>query len=349
MSGAEPMSSRPITVPTQIDQAQNRKTLREMQRELLDNKPSYTSVTSNGLSKVQQRANEMFSVSATESRSTALDAGILKTVSELGAAQACNLDKAGETFIRQLKSKFAIGMGGNSDRTRINWKRLAESVDQLGVYMDVPAVTFVVGEFVAAAPKQKKERKRKERVASEPVQTADTVSVKQLQEQAEEKAQTARMKVMEAKVAEISGKHGDRGRVNLFQLILHPTSFSQSVENLFDLAFLVKDGRVAIETDDQCAYVRGAKPPEKGDFAHGLIKKQNILSLDHPTYQRLAERWCSRGEALLPSRTGRVPPNTQQSASSAETANSQGASGTWPARGGIDLADDDDDDDDDDD
>jgi len=205
-----------------------------------------------------------------------------------------------------------MGMGGDGERNRLNWKRLADEIDGLGVYMHVPAVSFLVGEFVAAAPKQKKERKRKERTQSEPQQTAETVTAAALQEQAKEKAQTARMIVMQKKVAELSGKDGSRGRVNMFHLVLHPTSFSQSVENLFDLAFLVKDGKVSIESDADCAYVRGAKQPEADAYEHGLVKKQNILSFDHPTYRKLVQRWCSNGESLLPSRQGRAVAGSSQ-------------------------------------
>jgi hypothetical protein len=39
--------------------------------------------------------------------------------------------------------------------------------------------------------------------------------------------------------------------IPFFQFIMNPDSFSQTVENLFYLAFLVKDGKVALEMDDE--------------------------------------------------------------------------------------------------
>ena len=44
-------------------------------------------------------------------------------------AQANNLDKKGEALIRKLKNKYGVGFGGDSDRIRINWARIAEDID----------------------------------------------------------------------------------------------------------------------------------------------------------------------------------------------------------------------------
>ena len=37
-------------------------------------------------------------------------------------------------------------------------------------------------------------------------------------------------------------------RINLFRFIVNPNDFAQSVENLFHLSFLIRDGKVALET-----------------------------------------------------------------------------------------------------
>lgn len=172
--------------------------------------------------------------------------------------------------------------------------------------MHVPAVTFLLGNFVAPEPKQRQERKRKERAPSEPVQTAATVQVSQLQEAPEDRAQVSRMRVLRETLKEHAKKDPD-GRVNLFRLVLHPTSFSQTVENFFDLSFIVKDGFVEIVTADGAAFVRPRTPPDAQAYGNGLIKRQNIVTLDYDIWEKLCARWLPNGaKPILPARgTGR--------------------------------------------
>jgi hypothetical protein len=40
------------------------------------------------------------------------------------------------------------------------------------------------------------------------------------------------------------------GPVNLFRFIINPNDFAQSVENLFYLSFLIRDGECALEIEE---------------------------------------------------------------------------------------------------
>lgn len=41
----------------------------------------------------------------------------------------------------------------------------------------------------------------------------------------------------------------DAGAVNMFRFIINPDSFAQTVENMFYLSFLIRDGKVSIENE----------------------------------------------------------------------------------------------------
>jgi hypothetical protein len=57
----------------------------------------------------------------------------------------------------------------------------------------------------------------------------------------------------EETVQDVMTKHhiADDGGVPLFHFCINPESFGQSVENLFYLSFLVRDGTIGISTDSR--------------------------------------------------------------------------------------------------
>ncbi|EOD18763.1 hypothetical protein EMIHUDRAFT_355518 [Emiliania huxleyi CCMP1516] len=293
------MAEGPSSEPSEAEKAGVRAQLRGTLDKLNENRSNLTQTNSRGLCEVQKQTNEIWGKTKTDARSAALDAAVLHQVSVLGAEQAGNLEKKSEGFIRNLRQKYGVGASVDGERSRIHWERLGQAIGEAAIYAHVPAVTFLLGDFVAQAPKPRQERKRKERAPVEEVQTAKHVDVKELQEGAESKAQTARMHTLKTAIREHAKASAD-GRVPLFRMLLNPNSFSQTVENFFDLAFLVKDGWMEIGPDDEGgAYVAPAAPPTD-DGRPKAPSKQNILTLDHPTWLKLCKRWCEGGTLLPP-------------------------------------------------
>ena len=131
---------------------------------------------------------------------------------------------------------------------------------------------------------------------------AKHVGVEDLDNGKEDKAQNVRMKALREALKE--GAKSADGRVNLFHLLVHPTSFSQTVENFFDFAFEIKDGKAGIVKDGDCVYAKKTKMAAVADFDAGVVKAQNILKLDHPTYVKLVKRWGAAQNYLLKDRDG---------------------------------------------
>ncbi|KAI5777667.1 Nse4 C-terminal-domain-containing protein [Geopyxis carbonaria] len=69
---------------------------------------------------------------------------------------------------------------------------------------------------------------------------------------------------------------------NLYKIVINPESFSQTIENIFYVAFLVKEGRVAIYEDDAqggIPVLELSEPAVAENYATGLQRQQMIFSL----------------------------------------------------------------------
>ncbi|CCL98449.1 uncharacterized protein FIBRA_00447 [Fibroporia radiculosa] len=92
------------------------------------------------------------------------------------------------------------------------------------------------------------------------------------------------------------------GAINLFRFIVNPNDFGQSVENLFYLSFLIRDGKCALETDEKgepVIYI--CAQPSEDDYADGLKKRQMVMEFDMATWRRAIEVFDIR-DAVIPQR-----------------------------------------------
>lgn len=92
-------------------------------------------------------------------------------------------------------------------------------------------------------------------------------------------------------------------RARLDALVLNRESFSQTVENIFSLSFLVKDGRVAISHDnDGTHFVAPKNAPTTHDRQSGKVaNKQFVFRYDWTCWKTMQEN-LEAGTELMPDR-----------------------------------------------
>ncbi|KAI9832160.1 MAG: hypothetical protein M1819_004511 [Sarea resinae] len=103
----------------------------------------------------------------------------------------------------------------------------------------------------------------------------------------------------------LMSRHGicDDGGVSLFRFVINPHSFGQTVENLFYVSFLIRDGSVGIGKDgDGLPTLHASEPRKKSEIREqGVQKHQAVFSIDYATWEDIIEALNIR-ESVIPDR-----------------------------------------------
>ncbi|KAL2501660.1 Non-structural maintenance of chromosomes element 4-like protein A [Forsythia ovata] len=154
----------------------------------------------------------------------------------------CNEGMTPSDFVSSLIRDFGEQGGPNRNQdegaTSIRWKEIGLAVSH--VFRNAPGCCTMVGPMnTEVKPYKQVARKKRARPTkrSQPEELDESTS--------EEKTDTDRNM---ATMFDILRK---KRKVNLENLILNRNAFAQTVENLFALSFLVKDGRAEITVDEK--------------------------------------------------------------------------------------------------
>ncbi|CAE7224246.1 unnamed protein product [Rhizoctonia solani] len=91
-------------------------------------------------------------------------------------------------------------------------------------------------------------------------------------------------------------------RINFFKFVINPTSFGQSVENMFYVSFMIRDAKIAFEVVDNEPFIYACDPPDQNDYEGGGIqKRQLVMELDVATWKRAIEVF-NITESVIPTR-----------------------------------------------
>ncbi|KAI1006639.1 hypothetical protein K3495_g1575 [Podosphaera aphanis] len=90
--------------------------------------------------------------------------------------------------------------------------------------------------------------------------------------------------------------------ISLFRFVINPYSFGQTVENLFYVSFLIRDGKMAITLDDRgIPYLELRDDEETSNNSGNQIKHQAVLDLDMASWQELIDVFDVK-EPMIPHR-----------------------------------------------
>ena len=80
--------------------------------------------------------------------------------------------------------------------------------------------------------------------------------------------------------------------ISLYKFFINPNSFAETVENLFHLSFLIRDGKISVdETEHGDLIVEACEPPTEEDFRNGLFKIQSVFHIDKHLFDKAIKKY----------------------------------------------------------
>jgi len=286
-----------------VDQAVVRAGYRSLMDDITNNEEELGDVS--GMCHTQLKeymeANEALYQQVSAPQEAVLDARVLKQISRLCRTQAEQMSANITQFNQQeFAEKLMANMGGGGISRR-KWILLGTQVKTM--FKRSPCLTYLYG-ALDTTPPPPKERKERDVRATQATRVKDLVATKDtiMQEAEASDNQTEQLVQHVFKCLASVWKQGGKVPVNFFRFVIDPESFGATIENLFHVSFLVKEGKVNISVDEGLGLpvivpVSSRRAAEGG--AAEERKNQVVMNMCMDDWQKLKESLQVR-RALIP-------------------------------------------------
>ncbi|KAJ8418068.1 hypothetical protein AAFF_G00137770 [Aldrovandia affinis] len=296
-------------VQDEDDDPARRRLIRHQYRELINsvqqNREDMLSPSNNKLTEALEQANKLFA-DVRQAREAALDAQFLVLATDLGKEKASQLQADGSSFdpsayaehlltcmgLNRLEDEDSDGdLGGYLPQGA--WQELGQKVH--GCFRTAPSFHFMLGTFVAEPPPPRQRVERQRKAPNKDVKRIMPTQLKKI----DESHQEATEKEVERILAYLLKYQEDDpdSPISYFEFVIDPESFSRTVENIFHLSFLIRDGLARIYLDrDKLPYIA----PVQGDADVGATssRHQCVISLSQESWKEVIKAFDIK-EAMI--------------------------------------------------
>ncbi|EOQ98958.1 Non-structural maintenance of chromosome element 4 [Wallemia ichthyophaga EXF-994] len=296
------------------DQDKNlKRSIRKGYRSLIDKAEEQSvdvsNVTAKQLTAEMMKANSLYDNVRAPQEAT-LDSRFLIVQSEMSAAKARAMKIDADSFdLDEFLNRFKSVAGGfniddhldqdvneeDEHNVTIDWGIISNVA--LKHTRRIPVSDFMLGTIPEEAKKRTKRATQRINKNNEE-KTAPTEITENDIQRAENETTTNVKKISE--LLELVG--GDDG-INLFKFFINPDNFAQSVENLFYVSFLIRDGHASLSQDEETKemILLACLGPTQEDYKQGLSKQQVVFELDMETWETAKEMY-SITTTIIPTR-----------------------------------------------
>ncbi|KAF5321967.1 hypothetical protein D9619_001921 [Psilocybe cf. subviscida] len=225
-----------------------------------------------------------------------LDSNYLLMASSIGVQKARAMKSGSGAFdVDDFITKLARYMGGRrniedalpeesddgeetQDGRPLDWDRIG--LKALAKSRRVPALTFMLGPL--SIEQKKRTVTKRARLEKNKEDERRPLELKEEELNQAENETTKNVRILST-LLEYTGP------INLFKFIINPKDFAQSVENMFYLSFIIRDGNAALSIEDGEYMIMACQPPSDEDYEGGLKRQQLVFELDMATWRRAIE------------------------------------------------------------
>ncbi|KAM4636161.1 non-structural maintenance of chromosomes element 4 homolog A isoform 1-T2 [Discoglossus pictus] len=298
----------------------NRRQIRHQYRELMQtmqhNREDMLSSRNNKLTEALEEANKLFS-GVSRAREAVLDAQFLVLASNLGKEKASQLHADmtlfdPTSFAEDLLSFMGLNRIENAGSDSEDegcatgflpadaWQKLGTEADKY--FKRTPTFHYMLGSFKTEPPvvRQRIERQKKDNKAEE--KRVMPAQLKKMDESHQE--------ATEKEVERILGflqtyfKEDPDTPISFFDFVIDPNSFARTVENIFHVSFIIRDGfaRIRLDHDRLPVIEPVAQENEQNVDKDNQPRYQGVISLSHQDWKEIVETF-EITEPMIPAPT----------------------------------------------
>uniref|UniRef100_A0ABM5G1L4 Non-structural maintenance of chromosomes element 4 n=1 Tax=Pogona vitticeps TaxID=103695 RepID=A0ABM5G1L4_9SAUR len=279
-----------------------RRLLRQQYREritfLQQNHETIVSTRNDKLTEALEDANKLFA-GVSRAREAALDAQFLVLASNLGKEKANQLHSDMTVFDPSAFAEDLLSFMGlnrlereesDSEGEQVAggflpsnaWHKLGEEAKKY--FRRAPVFHFMLGTFTADPPVEKPRIERQRKKAGTEERRVMPAQLKKM----EESHQEATEKEVERILGFLQAYHEQDPNtpISFLEFVTDPNSFARTVENMFHVSFLIRDGLAGIKLDpDKLPIIEPLNPEQGGNDQDAVPRKQAVISISYEEWQ----------------------------------------------------------------
>ncbi|NXU54592.1 NSE4A protein, partial [Turnix velox] len=264
-----------------------------------ENREDMLSSKSNKLTEALEEANKLFR-GVRRSREAALDAQFLVIASSLGKEKANELHSEMAAFDSLVFAEDLLTfMGINRVQVQRNdsdsegtssgylpsdaWHKLGEEAEKY--FRRAPSFHYMLGSFSSDPPVPKQRVERQKKASKGEQKQAMPAQLKKMEESHQEATEKEVERILG--LLQTHFKNDPDTPISFFDLVIDPNSFARTVENIFHVSFIIRDGFAKIKLDDDKLPIiePSAENEGKEDHSHAGARNQAVISLNHEEWQ----------------------------------------------------------------